>query len=215
MIEYDARRMFEYSRSNFSGSLKSSNKVYSYEYGSSSDRKKTDRLNLSQRADNAIEVYRSRGYSAEDLLAKKVEDRAGNCGEMTKMALHYAALHRISDVWRVSTDDLGGNAVDHVFCVVGLPSSPPRLGFISSMASQAGHTMQAYVCDAWAGIVCPYQQYPHLFLQKMARWERQGKEIDAGWPELGPCGGSVRATRYGVRFMKSPADFVRFTASQL
>ncbi|MCI0152360.1 hypothetical protein KNO81_41935 [Paraburkholderia sediminicola] len=208
MIEANARQMFEYARAAFKGSLKSSNKVYSYDYGSASDKKKTYRSGFSDRADNAIVAYRSRGYRAEDLLAKSPGDRAGNCSEMTQVALHCAALNRIPDVWRVAASS------DHVFCVVGLPSSPSLLASISSMTSPADGTMEAYVCDVWAGIVCAYTSYPHHFLGKMATWESQGKEIDIGFDETDPDGGHIRATNYGARLVRSPASLVRVTDTQ-
>lgn len=67
---------------------------------------------------------------------------------------------------------------DHLFVVVNQnPSGPDGSHFPAHMASC---NRDAWVCDAWANIICPAWFYPQRWSEKMEKWSRNGKRLELG-----------------------------------
>ena len=69
-----------------------------------------------------------------------------------------------------------GFAPGHVFLIIGdnLPVSLPR-----DMLEWHGMV----ICDPWLNTACSAREYPTAFVEKMNKWNNDGKQIysDRGW----------------------------------
>jgi hypothetical protein len=139
-------------------------------------------------SDKMIDAVRQGPYNVEQSVAhgKLLRDNfitAGNCGEMSCVALSFAAEYgrRGNQLWMAALDD----PADHQFALVG-PAPPPlpryRLPTISDLnhltAGTTNHIDGLYVVDVWAGICCHASEYEMRFRAQMHKWSGQGKRVE-------------------------------------
>jgi hypothetical protein len=128
------------------------------------------------------------GYSFYGDVAE--HNGTGNCGEMSFMAWNFVCRN-------------GGTAAvlcfaqpgDHQFAVVGF-----RAGDETKPMSE--WDQNAYICDAWANIVCPPAQYEIAWKQKMRKWHTDNKQLTSPTGLIDPTSSawfhSVSKTPYEV-----------------
>ena len=120
------------------------------------------------RVENARnEILRMRGQAMydhdTDAISVAMEGKAHNCGELTLLAKVYLE----DEGFVARTLDF---KPDHSIAVIGA-------GFGGLPADMKQWDPSIYVCDPWCNIACRGSDYPNQFLDKMAKWQEQGKLI--------------------------------------
>jgi hypothetical protein len=105
---------------------------------------------------------------------------AGNCREMTCVALAYLRRQGQDIPARMISIAHPG---DHVFLLVGGgalldPTDPPSS--VSALCVRATGTLDSYVVDPWAGVLCQTRNYFTAFVDKMRKWDGREKEVFNG-----------------------------------
>lgn len=204
----DAIAVCKLVRKAFEGTVKSGNKQYSDAYGSADGERKLRRAADYPKANDLIRHHRDRGISGAKVLSFDRSRRAGNCDEYADAAVHHARRLGCSSVWSVWTDPGNPSGEGHAFCVIGLRENPGPIQVRELSGRDLG---DAWVCDAWAGIVCRFDDYPAEFKSKMHRWMTQGKEVYSLSGNDGQ-GGFILAAAYGMRFLETRLSFLRETS---
>ncbi|MCO5414701.1 MULTISPECIES: hypothetical protein [Ralstonia] len=119
------------------------------------------------------EVNRIR--SQPNALLAVQEGKAHQCQELALLAVyHLCQEHKLP----AKILELGGNDVDVAHCVAVVGLAPHQLH--SNMKLWHPDT---YICDPWCNIACRAKDYPKQFIDKMEKWESQGKLV--GYPPMG------------------------------
>ena len=121
------------------------------------------------------------------------KDKAGNCGELSKLVRMKLQEHPFVCVCVLSTrlgqvvkDQAGkDHQGDHQFTIFGLRlhgfesftrNKPPSSRPMITKASRA-QIKNAYVVDPWANVCCTVDEYPSRFRARMLGWSTKGKRI--------------------------------------
>jgi hypothetical protein len=107
--------------------------------------------------------------------------RFGNCGEMTCVALSYAADFSASGtpLWLVRM----ARPADHHFMLIGPrphrpDGAPPRIIDLPYlMASAPEHPEATYAVDVWAGVCCHASEYAMRLSAQLQKWSGKGKHV--------------------------------------
>ncbi len=95
---------------------------------------------------------------------------AGNCNEMTKVALTLALDRQVRmAVWILSI----GSPGDHVACLFNDGTTPIFANVSHFTSDKSG----AWIIDPWANIVCRATEYQQSFKMKMTKWSLNSKYV--------------------------------------
>ena len=124
-----------------------------------------------QSATDEVNRIRSQPNS---LLAVQ-EGKAHQCQELALLAVHH--------LWQdhalpAKILELGGDDDEVAHCVAVVGLAPHQLH--SNMKLWHPDTL---ICDPWCNIACQAKDYPKQFIDKMEKWENQGKLV--GYPPMG------------------------------
>lgn len=180
MISIDvAKQINAEVRKHYANGLKSSNKLYSLDYGTKPLEKKEARNEIARQAAQALIQHRARKIKLSDL--HKIFPIVGNCGEQSCLAANFAHEQVSSPTSHIFTMLIDSHNPNHQFCVFNLPAQHPhKLGALQDMSKCSDPSVEdTVVCDPWANIACYYKEYPSKLQEKMQKWEQEGKVISA------------------------------------
>jgi hypothetical protein len=177
----DVDNVLGQARQFYKRSLKSSNKVYDLSRVSV-----LNNMKYSQRNANADQSNLERAKQSELADSRNISDnefgrwlyvngfKAGNCPEMSAIALHLAATllaKRFKASFIVTVNYPG----DHVFVLLSVNGDQPTWMHIPNMGRETGDNF--WIIDCWFNIACPVQLYLLKVWQKLDQWAAQGKDI--------------------------------------
>ena len=121
------------------------------------------------------------GATVDDIdryAQRAMEVQAGNCGELAAIA--YAYLLESAEA---SSFDyvIFASPGDHAFISIGQPLPVNGVYPISFGDWHDG----AYICDPWANLACPAQEYPQYWQAKMRKWAMAGKRLGKPGDDVG------------------------------
>ncbi|WCM93912.1 hypothetical protein M5C99_04050 [Acidovorax sp. NCPPB 2350] len=124
------------------------------------------------------EVLRIRAQ--DDALTATMMGKAHQCGELTLLAMHHLQERGLE----AQSLLFGGGEGDeedeedgvHEVAIIGPASNPLPVDMTQWHPD-------VYVCDPWSNIACKARDYPKEFVQKMKKWEDDGKLV--GYPPEG------------------------------
>lgn len=196
----NAHLLLIFARDFFRGSLKSSNKTYSKNYGKATSLRKQRRIEDHDKAGYAIGALRAHEHASQkmkSLLATDREQRAGNCNEYATIALRQGVSLKIPNIWFAENDM-------HTFIMLAedLPSSMILNDFQYRVDSNS------WVCDPWCNLFCEMHAFPMIIMAKAGKWEMEGKEIYFGNDTI-----AALATHWAQRLLRTKIYFDRMTDS--
>jgi len=136
------------------------------------------RLNSIRSSIDALEAKGLLSNLRSDLsLSAKLAERAraGNCYEMTALALRY--LNNNHDWHSGPTAMISLTDGNHCFAVVGLEADDWDQAELLVAKPLRDWGDDCYIIDPWANVCCPADQYELEFHCKMFSWSMKGKEI--------------------------------------
>ncbi|WP_245228209.1 hypothetical protein [Xanthomonas bromi] len=114
-------------------------------------------------AQEEIVRMRNQQYEDEDVIGVAMSGRAHNCEELSRLAMYF-----LQD--RGHAARTGHFGQSHGVAMIGAPSG-------ELPADMTQWDSEIYICDPWCNIACRANDYPHQFVEKMHKWERDGKQI--------------------------------------
>ena len=196
----NARKLLNYTRAFFKGSLKSANKTFSLSYGTASSTRKQRRIDNSEKSTELIRHLRS-NYDTKQLMyalhALNPMGRAGNCSEYSTVAINYGVETHTPNIWFASQSV-------HEFLVLADTVSFNDLAVDEFWQFEE---KDFWVCDPWFNIHCKMHLYYLMAVSKAAQWEYEGKEIYVCQDTLEP------ASIWVNRLVWDKTNFVKMTDS--
>jgi hypothetical protein len=117
--------------------------------------------------------------------------KAGNCGELAKLARLRLEQDHLPFICEASLSGLvDGHRGDHVFTIFGLrlPKHHSRFSDDNLFLKKEdrAHLRSAWIIDPWVNLCCRIDQYPSRFWAKMQSWSGNGKQISVGGSWIDP-----------------------------
>ena len=166
----DAQELVELSRSFYKGSLKSSNKRYSYLYGTKPFDQKILRNINCEKANTALADLRKTGAVYTTLEGCDPQSRFGNCSQYSLIAAKYGLMKKIPNIWIAVHED-----GVHVFLVLARESFQFESLTFADFSEVGDRAF--FICDPWFNIACEVGLYKVMIMMKSSQWASQGKEI--------------------------------------
>lgn len=114
-----------------------------------------------------LSINSMRDYSLRTI--SDIKNAVGhNCGELSRLAVDLLSGKNLRAVHIV----IGGPTIAHAFAAI-LPKGCPEQKFWESDM----HKWDAgiIICDPWSNIACPAPEFNTLFIEKLDKWEKDGK----------------------------------------
>ncbi|MCW7554939.1 hypothetical protein NX722_20410 [Endozoicomonas gorgoniicola] len=165
-----AQELLELSRSFYKGSVKSSNKRYSYGYGATPFNRKFQRNFNSKKASSALATIKAPGDIYRTLEACEPQNRFGNCSQYSLIAARYGLMKKIPNIWIAVHED-----GVHTFLVLARESFNFESLTFADFSEVGDRAF--FVCDPWFNVACEVGLYKIMILMKSSQWADQGKEI--------------------------------------
>ena len=165
-----AQELVELSRNFYKGSLKSSNKRYSYAHGTASFDRKLQRNINCEKANSALAGLRVSGDVYRVLGACDPQNRFGNCSQYSLIAAKYGLMRKIPNIWIAVHED-----GVHTFLVLARETfhfDSLTLNDFSEVGDRA-----FFICDPWFNVACEVGLYKVMITMKAVQWTHQGKDI--------------------------------------
>ncbi|QJT80753.1 hypothetical protein [Kosakonia sp. MUSA4] len=161
-----AKMAFQHVRKIYSKGLKSVTKAYYSGPRFESDHSRVELARITIR--KLREDYFTRNLLTQTEFYSEAERlKAGNCGEMTQIAVRFITQHG-GNAGLCVTNDI----FTHMFCLLA-KSSYKYPEYITAGEMDK----DLWIIDPWCGICCPANLFISEFLNKMSKWTAQNKRI--------------------------------------
>lgn len=170
MSLFAAQELVELSRSFYKGSLKSSNKRYSYIYGTTPFDQRIRRNINCEKANTALTALNKSRDVYNILEGCDPQSRFGNCSQYSLIAAKYGLMKKIPNIWiAVHKDGV------HAFLVLARETFQFESLTFADFSEVGDRAF--FICDPWFNIACEVGLYKVMIMMKSSQWTRQGKEI--------------------------------------
>lgn len=161
-----AREVFTEVREAYQLGLKSGNKVYIDVPKAIIYEGRDVAANAAIKEARRIRLLGDPAAAAVEKSSDELRIEAANCGDLSQISAKLAMEAGVNaEQWSIE-------GADHSFTVIGKPPPGPTVDF--------SNWEGIWIIDPWANIVCPAKRYVPKLLERMKKWQADGKHITDG-----------------------------------